>query len=385
MSVYLVLLGIAVAWVLAYVVLKYVFSRDVEKGENVSLYPLFIMLKAKRVTGPLDRIANKFPAFWDAISRIAIVTGVGMAALAVFVLVNNLLTYLFRPETVGPQNIVIPLIIGVTIKLEHIPYLLIALGIVLITHEGMHGIIARREGLPVKSAGVFLLFILPGGFVEPDEQAFRNAHPNARIRVAAVGSFANLIVGIIAVFLVLGLFASTEQGLLVSEVSEDSKIPVGEVIVSVEGVPVNSYTVRFKNITLGETITVTGLKGEYTYQVREEFIGSEFPLGTLIRSLGIERVDYYFPLRFMEADPNAVYTLYRTLSWLQLVSIGVAIFNMLPIHMLDGSIILRSFLERYTRDGRKINGAALAATAACLGLLASNIIFTYNTFGFFQL
>jgi hypothetical protein len=80
-------------------------------------------------------------------------------AFAIYVLSTNLATYLFRPEQVGGQNIVIPLIVGVTIRLDHLPYLFIAFAIVLITHEGLHGVIARRGAAPVKSAGIFLVLL----------------------------------------------------------------------------------------------------------------------------------------------------------------------------------------------------------------------------------
>ncbi|GBC69915.1 hypothetical protein HRbin01_01621 [archaeon HR01] len=376
----LTLAVIAAAWVLAYLLLRYVFKR---RSENISLYPLFLIVRSRGVTEPLDRLAAAAPRFWDAVSRAATVVGVGLTAFAIYILASNLSTYLFRPETVGPQNIVIPLIIGVTIRVEQIPYLLIAFGVVLLTHEGLHGIIARREGLPVKSAGIFLVFILPGGFVEPDEESFRKSPPGARIRVAAVGSFANLAIGVIVILAMLGLFSQSEGGLIVVQTEEGSSIPVNEVLVSIDGIPANSYTARNINITLRENITVTGLSGTYTYRVRPEVVGESIPLGTLVRSLGVSRVDIYIPLRWGGGDPATVYNLYKSLSWLQLVSIGVAVFNMLPIHMLDGSIILRAFLEKV--GVKRVGPAVNLATAICLILLASNIFMTYSFFGFFQL
>ncbi|HID05387.1 MAG TPA: hypothetical protein EYP20_06240 [Aigarchaeota archaeon] len=384
MLLYLALALLAAAWLAAYLVLRLASRRTGKKPENITIYPLFLMLRTKRVVEPLDKIANLNPRLWDVVARIAIVTGFGMAAFAVYILVNNLSTYLFRPETVGVQNIVIPLIIGVTIRLEHIPYLLLAFGIVLITHEGMHGIIARREGIPLKSAGIFLLFILPGGFVEPEEKAFREAEPGKRIRVAAVGSFANLVVGVFVIFLMLGLFLPSEGGLYIVETSEDARIPANEVIVSIDGAPVNRFTLT-RSITLGEKMVVKGLRSEYVFEIREQFVGREVPIGVLVSSLGAKQVDYFYPLRIGSLDPSAVYTLYKTLNWIQLVSLGVAVFNMLPIYMLDGSIMLASLLEKITKDQRKIRITLSTVAVLCVTLLLANIMFTYSTFGFFQL
>jgi membrane-associated protease RseP (regulator of RpoE activity) len=384
---------IAAVWVGAFLVKSLLDLRrrgrenaeQAKTGLSISLYPLLLIVRTRSVAGPLDRLAQKAPRFWDAVSRAAVATGFGLMAFAIYVLSTNLATYLFRPEQVGGQNIVIPLIVGVTIRLDHLPYLFIAFAIVLITHEGLHGVIARREQLPVKSAGIFLVFVVPGGFVEPDEQAFKAASPGARMRVAAVGSFANLVVGFLTVLAIFGLFVPVEAGLIAVQTEPGSKIAVNEVLVEIDGVPVNSYTVRSEKVTIGQTLRVKTLSGEYVFQTNPEVWGRELILGSVVRGLGITQVDSFLPLRLQFLDPAASYALYRTLYWLQLVSIGVAVFNMLPIHILDGSIVLKALLERYIKNPRKIFGIANAAAVLCLALLISNIAFTYSFFGFFQI
>jgi membrane-associated protease RseP (regulator of RpoE activity) len=384
---------IAAVWVGAFLVKSLLDLRrrggetaeQAKTGLSISLYPLLLIVRTRSVAGPLDRLAQKAPRFWDAVSRAAVATGFGLMAFAIYVLSTNLATYLFRPEQVGGQNIVIPLIVGVTIRLDHLPYLFIAFAIVLITHEGLHGVIARREQLPVKSAGIFLVFVVPGGFVEPDEQAFKAASPGARMRIAAVGSFANLVVGFLTVLAIFGLFVPVEAGLIAVQTEPGSKIAVNEVLVEIDGVPVNSYTVRSEKVTIGQTLRVKTLSGEYVFQTNPEVWGRELILGSVVRGLGITQVDSFLPLRLQFLDPAASYALYRTLYWLQLVSIGVAVFNMLPIHILDGSIVLKALLERYIKNPRKIFGIANAAAVLCLALLISNIAFTYSFFGFFQI
>ena len=192
------------------------------------------------------------------------------------------------------------------------------------------------------------------------------------------------MVGLFVVCLMMGLFLPYEGGLYLVETREDSKIPANEVIVSVDGIPVNSLTLT-RNITLGEKIIVKGLRDEYVFEIREEYVGRELPLGVLVSSLGARQVDYFYPLRIGNLDPSAVYTIHKTLNWIQLVSLGVAVFNMLPIYMLDGSIMLASLLEKITKDQKKIKATVLTAAALCITLLLANIMFTYTTFGFFQL
>ncbi len=392
-SIETVLAVIAAVWVGAFLVKSLLDlqrrgrepAEQAKTGLSLSLYPLLLIVRTRSVAGPLDRLAQRAPRFWDAVSRTAVATGFGLMAFAIYVLSSNLATYLFRPEQVGGQNIVIPLIVGVTIRLDHLPYLFIAFAVVLITHEGLHGVIARREQLPVKSAGIFLVFVVPGGFVEPDEQAFKAASPEARMRVAAVGSFANLVVGFLTVLAIFGLFVPVEAGLIAVQTEPGSRIAVNEVLVEIDGVPVNSYTVRSEKVTIGQTLRVKTLSGEFVFQTNPEVWGRELILGSVVRGLGITQVDSFLPLRLQFLDPAASYALYRTLYWLQLVSIGVAVFNMLPIHILDGSIVLKALLERYIKNPRKIFGIANAAAVLCLALLISNIAFTYSFFGFFQI
>lgn len=389
-----VLAVLAAAWVAAFALDRLVYRR--RKTENVaaegegngvsySLYPLLLIVKFKKVTKPLDALTEKAPRFWDAVSRAAIATGFGLMAFAVFVLATNLSTYLFRPEQVTGQNIVIPLIIGVTIRLENLPYLFIAFAIVLFTHEGMHGIIARREGLPVRSAGIFMIFVVPGGFVEPDEQAFKSASPGAKMRVAAVGSFANIAVGVIALLMIFGFFIPQETGLIALQVEENSRIKANDVIVSIDDVPVNSFTVRAESIIIADKIRVKTLTGEYVFDTNPEVRGREIPLGSVIRGLGVVQVDTYLSSRIPGLDIVGTYNFYRTLFWLQLVSIGVAVFNMLPIYALDGHLMLRAVLEKFVKNQRTMSGVANAAALASIGLVLANIAFTYTTFGFFQI
>lgn len=81
----------------------------------------------------------------------------------------------------------------------------------------------------------------------------------------------------------------------------------------------------------------------------------------------------------------AEYNAYKVFWWIQLVALGVAIFNMLPIYFLDGSLFLSSLLEFWIRDERKLKMLNMGLTSICITLLVLNIMFTYKTFGFFQL
>ncbi|MCX8187770.1 MAG: site-2 protease family protein [Nitrososphaeria archaeon] len=368
----------AVIWIIAYLIFRFVFRRGLR---GVKLYPLGFVLKTERTVVLFDKIASTAPSILKVLSDMGVALGFGMMAFSIYILSKNLGVYLFTPTQVGPQNIVIPLVIGVTIRLEHLPYILFALGIVLITHEGMHGLIARLEKIRIKSTGLFLFYLFPGGFVEPDEEEFRKASSRARARVAAGGSLANLVVGLLVVLLMFGIFSTAEAGVVVIEVDEGSGIKVNDVVYSVNGVPVNRNTL-FENISATDLLTIQTSRGNFTYRLGESI---NVPLAWILGEIGIRRVDYYFPMKLDIGSLVAEYTLYRILSWTQLIAINVAIFNMMPIYFLDGSLLLSALLEPRIRCEKAMKLLNTSLTAICLLLLAANIGFTFKTFGFLQI
>ena len=369
---------LAVVWISVYLILRFVLKWS---PRGVKLYPLGFILKSERALPIFDKIASAIPSLIKVLSDLGIAMGFGMMSFAIYILTKNLGTYLFAPAAVGPQNIVIPLVIGVTIRFEHLPYMLLALGIVLITHEGMHGLIARLEGLRLKSTGLFLFYVFPGGFVEPDEEEFMRAPSRTRARVAAGGSFANLMVGLLAVFLMLSMFSPVEAGVVVTGTVSGSRLMENDVIFGVNGIPVNRTTLA-QNISASQVLVVKTSRGDLIYELEKPL---NMPLSQILRELGVTHIAYYFPMKLRLGDPLLEYNIYRLFFWIQLLGLNVAIFNMLPIHFLDGSLLVNALLERIIRSKMILKGLNLALTAFSISLIALNIGFTLKTFGLLQL
>ncbi|MEM1570800.1 M50 family metallopeptidase [Pyrobaculum sp.] len=102
---------------------------------------------------------------------------------------------------------VTPIVPGLTLPWDQLPYLAVAIAVAVVLHELMHGYAALRYGIPVKSVGVFSLFyILSGAFVEPDEDQFKKASTEAKAAVLASGVAANVVIAIIA--MLIGVFGA---------------------------------------------------------------------------------------------------------------------------------------------------------------------------------
>lgn len=86
---------------------------------------------------------------------------------------------------------------------------ILALAIVLIVHEGMHGILARLHKLPLKSAGVVFFGFLPfGAFVDIDEKKLFKEKKEKQNAVLVAGTAANFATAFIFLGLLLVLLAA---------------------------------------------------------------------------------------------------------------------------------------------------------------------------------
>lgn len=118
-----------------------------------------------------------------------------------------------------------------------------ALIVVLAVHEGMHGILARKHGLPLKSAGlVFFGFIPFGAFVDIDEKKLFKEKKEVQNSVFVAGTAANFATCIFFLLLLMLTVAITEplrvSGVYV--VSGSGAIPEGVRIDAINGMTVNS-------------------------------------------------------------------------------------------------------------------------------------------------
>ena len=172
-----------------------------EKGWDIA--PLYALYKSTRLNEIINRLAKLSPQGWKTLGNIGIAASVGQAGFITYILLKNIWSFIFVPEQASPVQ---PLIPGVTISVNSLPWFLLAAGIIILTHELGHGIMCRVEGVRVKTAAVMFAVITFGGAVEPEEEDIKAASIWSRLRIYAVGSIINLITGLltIPVFIAFG-------------------------------------------------------------------------------------------------------------------------------------------------------------------------------------
>lgn len=214
---------VVVLIILIWILLLMVFSKRIAKTKHFQVYGPFLMFKSVKNRGVLDKLTNKNSSKWFSKMSVWLVLIFLFLGIALLLYESYLATQI--KEVVSPplqEYLVLP---GINPAIP-ILYGTVALVFAVLIHETMHGITARKHGLPVKSVGA-LFFIIPiGAFVEPEMEALMAADPVVRRRVFAAGPSINIVIAVITFLLLILVFMpvvhATNQGVYVQSVEPDS-------------------------------------------------------------------------------------------------------------------------------------------------------------------
>ncbi len=168
-------------------------------------FPFIALMKTKKLNRFITKTGKKFPKFWKVFWTIGIFISFVFIILAFYFFFINFLLLIFKPKV---ENIIAPLIPGVTVDLPFFFYLLLPLLFIITTHELAHGIAASAEDVEVKSTGIIgagiFFILLYGAFVEVDERELYSPkhHRNTRLRIIAAGTYVNGITALIAIIFI---------------------------------------------------------------------------------------------------------------------------------------------------------------------------------------
>lgn len=346
-----VLLYYAIFFVSIYI-LAIVF-RDKLK---VDVYGPLLMRRTKKMRGWIDNIANLSPKFWRWSMNIGIPIAVFGMAFMVYTIIISLEVMFQKPTTalllpgvdIPGSPIFVPIFAGI-----------IALILLMVVHEFGHGILARAQGVGIKSIGVILLAILPGAFVELEEEDVEKAKRAVKLRIYAAGSMFNLGLAAIAWVVVIVLtssfipYAFQSDGLKIISVTPNGPsegiLQEGMVVSSINGYPVNnrtSYTELIVNKTKpGDQMTYVTDKGTYTITATGQPSNQSIAYpGTRSETHLVVKPDVA-QKTYGEIIPWFLYNLADVCYWIYALNLMVGLFNLLPTKPLDGGYIFEELLR----------------------------------------
>jgi membrane-associated protease RseP (regulator of RpoE activity) len=307
------------------------------------------MWKTQRLRGLISRISNFSPTFWRWYMNVGIVVAFLAMIFITWTLISSLPTVFETPAV----SIVIP---GVEMPGSsiYIPFIygLIALATVLVVHEFSHGIQSVGEKISIKSVGLLLFAIIPGAFVEPDEDELKAAKRSSRLRVYAAGSVANITLAIIAILLVSLISAGipnyfAEDGIaidrIVSDSPSDGVLKEGMVLEAIDNHKINDSDSYVNVVSLykpGDNVTVQTDQGSYSLTLDKN------PNNESRGFFGIQANKHFELINdSMGPIPWVLFELLELFQWVFMLNLGIGLFNLLPLKPLDGGYMLEILLS----------------------------------------
>ena len=337
---------------------------------------IFFLYRTKFGLKFMDKFSKKSPKLLNVIGIVGVVVGfIGMLFM-LFTLVQMTLKFLLQP---GSTPGLVPVLPGVKVS-PLLPVLsfwhwIIIIFIVALIHEFSHGIFARLNNIKIKSSGFAFLGPIPAAFVEPDEVQMKRKSKKAQLSILAAGAFSNIILAFFILIIMMLIFLPIQNSLIE---------PTGIYVLGV----VEGYPANLSGIQPGSTVTGINDKEMKSSGEFLEFIKNndgEFVLNT-------DKGDY--AVNPIEVDGNNVIGVQTTqltdyknknfgtsvfkwilelLGWLWIISLGVGLFNLLPLGPVDGGRMLPLGLSFLIKDENKIKSIWKYTSFFVLGLIIINL------------
>ncbi len=333
------------------------------KRKKLAVQAKFIILyRMKWGLKWMDTCSKKLREWIVLLGYIGVGAGyVGLIFIS-YILIKNLYDLATSPDAVSGVSLVLP---GINVPgLGVLPfwYWLSAIFVIALVHEFAHGIVARAHNLEVKHTGIVFFGPILGAFVEPNEQKLRKEKDIVQYSVLAAGSFANILLAIAAVILLslvtfpLYQNMTTPTGFTFSSYVEgdhpfaSAEIPAGTIITGIDGMKKGSFQEFAEELSFhrpGETIEVKTASGEshlITLAANPDDPKKPF--------LGISNIQNEFDIKpaFEAGAGKAAYIAVNWLNgflrWLFLLSLGIGLFNLLPLPIVDGGRMAQVFLHK---------------------------------------
>ena len=238
-------------------------------------------------------------------------------------------------------------------------YWIISIFVVVLVHEGAHGVIALAHNIRVKSSGLaalgIVLPIVPAAFVEPDEKALQKKDSRAQLGVFAAGPFANIATALILLVLAVSFLSPVvsgfyeKTGVTITKFADGdppikaSGLPQGSLVTAIEGstiTDVKGFSAAIKTKKPGDAISLKTDKGTFSATLMENKDQKGAPyLGVFIEQSQKQIVHAWW-VPIMEWLNELVF-------WIVAMNVGVGLFNLLPLGIVDGGRMLHVALHRF--------------------------------------
>jgi len=352
-------------------------------------YKILFLYRTKKFNAVMEKIANFCPRFWRIYGLAAIPIGFAGMIFILSYLAYALVKIFSMPAAAPSLSLVVP---GVRIPgSPFIPfwYGILALFIVIVVHEGAHGIVALANKLKIKSAGVGLMAFLPLAFVEPDEKQLEKQKTSTQLAVFAAGAFTNFITAGV-VLLIAMLVAPVVSQAIVPEGTYFETVYAGKpaALAGLQHGDIITY-VDSQNTTYATDLESYMLSVKPGQTITLKTASESFVVNTIPNPknesrayMGIEfrqEIDVTPKLKVKYGSlPFGLYYFLKLLYWIFALNIGIGVINLLPLGPIDGGRMARVALNAKIRKHRAMKIFTIISYLS-LFLLIANIVMPYIT------
>ena len=390
------------AWVVIIVIAK---ALKLEKyGFELKAYSL--VYKNKSVNDVLIKILGRTKRGIRVFADISVIAGFLMMGFAFYFLLNNVSNYFVAQSNFSELTVLIP---GVTLtSAPAITYFLLSIPIVLVIHEGAHGIVAALEKIKIKTGGFAVFIALFAGFVEPDEEEFDKAKKISKLRVIGAGATSNVMFAIVlgAIMLtnpifgmvlesiplfgevILDTFYEVSQGVLILDIipnsgAEQAGLLANDVITTINDIPIHGPA-DFPILNPGEIASVSVLRDGQALEFGLEVMASpDDPQRGLIGIMRDNSIPYKPVMDFIDWT-SVDFNISMFLLWLWMISFFIGIINMLPLPILDGGKFIHIIIDKRFSD-KSVNIVMWGIYGFTFALFGLNIALSYLKSGWFTI
>ncbi len=326
----------------------------------------FVMWRTQRGLGFMDWLARKMPRFWTWFFGFGIIVCFGGMALISYELIRNTVNLFLIPGAAAGIQPVLPFQAKGVFFVPFV-YWILSIFLIAVVHEFCHGIAARVHKMPVKSAGLaflgIVLPIVPAAFVEPDEKQLQKQSPFKQWSVFAAGPFANLVMAGLVLLLVMFVANPLAEAMLlpggvrITDVEPNSPAALtglqkDEVIIGVDGIPtpfLENLTALLKQKKPGDAMTLQ------TDGTMHTLILAANPKNASAAYLGLfsrqhAEIKGEFKAKYGTWSVPLILWSFGLLYWLFLLSMGIGLFNLLPIGPIDGGRMLQLVMQKIFKE-----------------------------------
>ena len=257
-----------------------------------------------------------------------------------------------------PTPGIAPLIPGVQIEGSPISipvHAIFGLIVLIVVHEMAHGIVARLEGIKVKSLGLLTAGIFPiGAFTEPDEKQLKKAEARKRMRVFSVGSMSNFLFGILFLCLFLGSLSVAQPKFVQDPTSiVPSYMPWSkEYINYLQVFYVENNSVAYKAGFTNET-KIYNIDIAFSPRqpfAEETFVTNQGNITMQRNSSGYFGFSYTIS-KNTDYPPAVLFEKYfiESIFWIFILNFLVGVINYMPFFIFDGARIFEDLIDFYAK------------------------------------